>query len=221
MARAGRQALPVSGVIASAQRLGSSEIHGPGKRKRQRKRAALVGPAIVILRGGHGGHDRAQRRRPGTRGEQLRCPGVGKTVHAHAPIRARQTRRPFDRFRAIGFFVCKRIKVPARLPAAAHILHDDHVSPPRIPDRVGVGVTFARPLIVGHPAEQDRAFSPAARPVNIGGEPRAIRQDLFDVALQIDLAQTFPFELCHELGGQSVAETSLDIYWNSFPTKSI
>src|SRR5579859_2928322 len=95
--------------------------------------AAFVRPAFVIAGGGDRGTDACQSWRCRYRREVLSRAYVGRAIHPHPTIAARQRRRPLDGVESIRALVDVRRPFAFRPPATASVLDHDEESVPGIP----------------------------------------------------------------------------------------
>src|SRR5258708_2890806 len=142
------------------------------------ERAALVGPAIVVIRRRHNSKASRQMRRRGDGGQHLRGAHVRSAEHADFAIRIRQRRGPFDGVVAVLAMMLERNPSARGGKTAAHILHDDDVA-----ERSGSCTEIAAGLVVGRAREQHGKLAIGLGPVNIGTERDTVARFHGDAAL--------------------------------------
>ena len=100
------------------------------------------------------------------RGQHLRGPDVGASVHSYSAIGERQRRRPFDGVVAVIRFVQEGIPFSVRRVASANILVDYDITAGCSPIAEAGVIAF----IVRSSREKNGEFSRCRRPVNIGAK---------------------------------------------------
>src|SRR5580700_1954633 len=104
------------------------ESGSPGFVEPLLERTALIGPAVVIVAGGHDRAYASEVRGMGNGGEHLRGANVGPAPHPDLAIRKGESRGPLYRVVAIVRFVLERVPFALRRVAAPDILNDGHIA---------------------------------------------------------------------------------------------
>jgi hypothetical protein len=178
-------------LVARPPRCVEREPRRPAGREGKRKGAAVVRPALVVLRRRHAGADRDEARRPGRRREQLRRARVGEPVHRDPAVGAWEARRPLHGVVAVLRFVNERVPLALRAEAAAAVLDDDDPALSRPPGRMRVaGAGLRRRLVVRLAHEQHGVRVFPGWPVDIGVERHTVPHPAGDVPLDSDLRGT-------------------------------
>ena len=169
---------------------GGEVADGPGLLEREREGAALVAPAVVVVRGGHRRRDRGQVRRLLGGGEPLGGADVGEAVHADLAARARQGGGPLDRVVAVLHLVPERVELALRGVGAAHVLDDDDVALGGVVGGRAVDVGLRRGLVVGQAHQDDRVGAVLPRAVDVGQQHGAVAHGGRHVELALHRAGT-------------------------------
>src|SRR4029077_19154396 len=123
------------------------EPRGPRLVYQRFDRATLIGPAVVIVAGGHYRANSGEVRRMSDGREHLRRTDVRAAEHADLAVRIRLRGDPLDRVVAVVRFVDERIPIAVGGVAAAYILQKNHISTRSRALREVHGVAPNRPAI--------------------------------------------------------------------------
>ena len=153
-----QQALPrsVGHVVAAADRaqVRHSELpHGPRQGKSPGQRAALVGPALVVVRRGDARRDAGQGRRVGDGAQPLRRAHVGPAEHPHLARAPRLLGAPGHRVVAVVGLVQERVELALGGIAAPRVLDHHRVAVRHGPQHVQAAA-HALELVVGRALQQ-------------------------------------------------------------------
>ena len=175
--RLGRAGAEPPGHLAQGQR-----GQRPVQVEAELEGTALVGPALVVLVGGHERGDGLQRRRSLARGQPLRRREVGAAGHAHPPGAPRLGRGPGDGVGPVGRLVEERVELALAGVPTAGVLHDHRVAGLGRAVHVEAEVQQAgQLLVVGQPGEQRRERPVAVRAVDVRGQVDPVAHRDLDV----------------------------------------
>ena len=139
-----------AGPVLRRERRVVGKARRPVGREREREGAAVVRPALVVLRRRHAGADRHEARRPLGCGEELGGAGIGEAVHRHPAVRALEAGCPLDGVVAVPGLVTERVEVALGAEPPAAVLDDDHPALTRPPGRMSVARACSAPSFLSY-----------------------------------------------------------------------
>ncbi len=193
-----------AGLEPPLQGVGGEGLRGPAQREPQVEGAALVRPALVVVRRAVVGGDGHEVRRPLDRRLPLREPDVRAADHAHLAVRPGPRGRPLHRVVAVRRLLAHGVELALRAVAPAGVLVERGVAPrgevaPRA--RIAVAAGVGRPPVVGGPLQDHGERAVTRRQVHLGREPDAVphRRPLDGAAHAVRIA-VLPLTRCRGRG---------------------